>query len=74
MIQAEKILVRWLSILSAGVSAVTGVLLAAPNQDVTIDQTLLIVLLAVSAFLSAIAATATTQAGSTALGVRKSSD
>lgn len=68
MTMAEKILVRWLSILAAGVTAALGVVTA---SSVEIDKTFLVILLAIAAFLSAVAAAATTEQGGITLGTRK---
>lgn len=69
MTTAERVLIRWLSWISAGVSAALGVLLAAP--DVAISQTIILIALAASAFLSTISGLATTQTGGEKLGVKK---
>lgn len=69
MTTAERIFIRWLSWISAGITAALGVLLAAPN--VQIDQTIILIVLAASAFLTTLSGLATTQTGGEKLGVKK---
>lgn len=67
MTQAERILIRWLAALSAGVTGVGGVIVAADS----IDKTIVIAVLATGAFLSGLVTVLTTEAGSSMLGVRR---
>lgn len=68
MTQAEKILIRWLSAFSAGLSAVGAALV---GFETDVSQTLLIIIIAGGAGLSALVASLTGEAISRTLGVRK---
>jgi phage-related minor tail protein len=69
MTTAERVLIRWLSWISAGVTAALAILLAAP--DINIDQTVIVIAMAFSAFLSTISGLATTQSGGEVMGVKR---
>jgi len=67
MTNIEKIAVRWISALAAGVTGVSAILVGA---DDIISRGVIIGVLAVSALLSGMAAFLTTETGQTALGLQ----
>lgn len=69
MTQAEKILIRWLSALSAGLGTASAALV---GFEADISREVLIAIIIGSAFLSGLVASLTGEAISRTLGVRKS--